>query len=68
MNGVAIVENDVHVPHGVILVVEDYLFMDQYHGDTEMSASRFSASIPMITSSEGGFPMIELGTHNIHDR
>ena len=65
MNGVSIVDRPVSVPHGVILVLDDYLFMDQYHGDIQVSASEFSA-IPMTSSSEGGFPMIELGTHD-HD-
>lgn len=67
VNGVKIIQKEVKVPHGVILVLEDYLFMDQYHGDIESSASQFSA-IPMITSSSDDFPMIELGTHNQQDR
>ena len=67
MNGVKITQKEANVPHGVILVLEDYLFMDQYHGDIEGSASQFS-SIPMVTSSSDDFPMIELGTHNQQDR
>ena len=67
VNGVKILQKEVQVPHGVILVLEDFLFMKQYHGDAEASATQFS-SIPMITSSDHDFPMIELGTHNLHDR
>lgn len=67
VNGVKITQKEANVPRGVILVLEDYLFMDQYHGDIEGSASQFS-SIPMVTSSSDDFPMIELGTHNQQDR
>lgn len=44
--------------------------MDEYHGDVEGSESQMFSAIPMVTSSDGGdhFPMIELGTHDHHDR
>ncbi len=70
VNGVRIARTNVQVPHGVILVLDDYLFMEVYHGDIQGAHSILSANgpIPMITSSgEGGFPMIELGTHDLHD-
>lgn len=66
VNGVKIIGKEVRVPpNGVILVVEDYLFMDEYHGDVEGSESQLFPAIPMVTaSSDESFPMIELGTHD----
>ena len=85
VNGVKIMHKEVHVPHGVILVLEDYLFMDQYNGDEtselsnqhELEDIEFSASsnvpvasVPKVVADEedhksgGGFPMIEMGTHD----
>jgi len=81
VNGVKILQKEVHVPHGVILVIDDFLFMDQYNGKVQDKTQgpvgdqvqvkdslldQFS-SIPMITSSDNDFPMIELGTHNLLD-
>lgn len=65
VNGVKIVGKEVRVPpNGVIIVLEDYLFMDEYHGDVEGSESQLFSAIPMVTASDGSdhFPMIELGT------
>ena len=56
-------------PNGVIIVLEDYLFMDEYHGDVEGSESQLFSAIPMVTASDGSdhFPMIELGTAHDDD-
>ncbi|XP_046652352.1 uncharacterized protein LOC124343179 [Daphnia pulicaria] len=65
VNGIRIVGKEVRVPpNGVIIVLEDYLFMDEYHGDVEGSESQLFSAIPMVTASDGSdhFPMIELGT------
>jgi len=63
-NGVKVVQKEVHVPHGVIVVLEDFLFMEQYNGPPDEDSM---TPIPMITSADSDFPMIELGTHNLHD-
>lgn len=57
-------------PNGVIIVLEDYLFMDEYHGDVEGSESQLFSAIPMVTASDGSdhFPMIELGTAHDDER
>lgn len=71
VNGVKIVGKEVRVPpNGVIIVLEDYLFMDEYHGDVEGSESQLFSAIPMVTASDGSdhFPMIELGTAFDDDR
>lgn len=45
---------EVHVPHGVILVLEDYLFMDQYNNNNNQDIEdiEFSASsnVPAVAS------------------
>lgn len=67
VNGVRIVGKEVRVPpNGVIVVLEDYLFMDEYHGDVEGSESQLFSAIPMVTASDDTdhIPMIELGTHD----
>lgn len=67
VNGVKIIGKEVGVlPNGVIIVLDDYLFMDEYHGDVEGSESQLFPAIPMVTSSDTSesFPMIELGTHD----
>ena len=64
-NGVKVVQKEVHVPHGVIVVLEDFLFMEQYNGPPDEDSM---TPIPMITSADSDFPMIELGTHNLHDK
>lgn len=71
VNGVRIVGKEVRVPpNGVIIVLEDYLFMDEYHGDVEGSESQLFSAIPMVTASDGSdhFPMIELGTAHDDER
>ena len=81
-NGVKVLQKEVHVPHGVIVVLEDFLFMEQYNGHTHKNADDVDGvegddgddgvdsvtPILMITSADEDFPMIELGTHNIHDK
>ena len=69
VNGVRVVGKEVRVPpNGVIVVLEDYLFMDEYHhGDDDVLGSEshdLFSTIPMVTSSDDHFPMIELGTHD----
>lgn len=69
VNGVRIMGKEVSVPpNGRIIVLEDYLFMDEYHGDVEGSESQLFSAIPMVTATSGDgtdhIPMIELGTHD----
>ena len=68
VNGVKVLQKEVHVPHGVIVVLEDFLFMEQYNGHVEEDGDDGVTPIPMTTSADKDFPMIELGTHNLHDK
>ena len=48
---------EVHVPHGVILVLEDYLFMDQYNGDDEQLNNQHELDDDIEFSASSNVPV-----------
>ena len=57
VNGVKIMHKEVHVPHGVILVLEDYLFMDQYNGDDEQLNNQHELDDDIEFSASSNVPV-----------